>query len=161
MKIELSQLHKLENSNRQSGRTTRMLVDALNSAMSGRTVYILCTKESIGHTRKLAQNICEYKAISYPEGIKFETIESIGERNIDWFKRSLIHAHPNCQLFIDHFVYTIKYGHILEGYHAYDREGPISFAEMKLDSSKEIKPKIDLEDIEGEFWNQKAWNEFH
>lgn len=110
--------------NRQTGRTSRMILNAVEYAKMGHQVYILCTVESRDHTRKLAIDILERLNIS-PEvigvQIKFETLGSIGGINqLDLKNKTLINAHPNCRLLIDHFFYEKEFKHILDGFHQYD-----------------------------------------
>lgn len=150
---------KFENENRQSGRTARMVVDAINAAMEGKAVYILCPKEAILYTKNIAAKICEAHNIKLPESIKFETINSIGESNIDWHHKRLIGAHKNCELFIDHHIYTLKFAHLLEGYHEYDGEKPSSFEDLQLKRVPVRHPTLGPIDIEEKFWSQKIWKE--
>ncbi|WP_417212074.1 hypothetical protein [Acinetobacter venetianus] len=150
---------KFEDANRQSGRTARMLVDAINAAMEGKAVYILCVREAILYTKNIATKICEAHNIELPKTIKFETVNSIGSNNIDWHHKRLIGAHQNCQLFIDHTVYTINFFHLLEGYHEYDGEAPTSFLDLQLKRVPVRHSTLHPEDIEEKFWSQKLWKE--
>ena len=118
---------------RGSGRTSRMLEDAINQASKGRAVYILCPND-IRYHQRLAAYICQQKNIS-PDvfnGLKFETIASIGERNINWERREMLGAHPNCKLFIDHHVFAQKFSYILDGFHEYDATVIINKDHLKM-----------------------------
>lgn len=149
---------KFETQNRQSGRTARMLVDAINAAMEGHAVYVVCLKQAIPYTRKLAADICKAHNIELPVTIKYETLESVGERNIDWRLKCLHGAHSNCKLFIDHAVYMVKFHDYMEGYHAYDGERPKDFHDLQLKRVPVRHARVS-EDIEQKFWSQKFWNE--
>ena len=108
---------------RRSGRTTRMLEEAIEALVSGRAVYILCVDATSAHyIKNLYRKVCEQSKYLMASEPKFETLQSIGMENIDW-KNSAIHrAHPNCKLFIDHGVYSRVYGHIINGYHECDEQ---------------------------------------
>lgn len=107
---------------RQSGRTTRMLEEAiLSHQVDRRAVYILSPDENIKQeTKRLAMRLCHQKGIELPSSIKFETVESLGFNNIDWKEKKLHNAHPNCKLFIDHHVYAKYFDFAIEGFHKYD-----------------------------------------
>lgn len=152
-----NQFVKIETQNRQSGRTARMLVDAINAAMEGHAVYIVCLKQAIPYTRNLAADICKAHNIERPK-IKYETLESVGEHNIDWRSKSLYGAHSNCKLFIDHSVYMVKFHDFLEGYHFYDGECPKDFKDLQL-KRVPVRHANLSEDVEKKFWSQKIWNE--
>lgn len=143
-----SKFHEVEHGKRQSGRTVRMLVGAINASLAGNAVYILCTRDSIPYTRNLAHKICRTNGFVLPISIKFETIGSLGAPNINWHNKSLNGAHSNCQLFIDHNVYVEKFGHVLEGYHAYDGEKPKNLEEVKLNLPKERQMNTPIKNID-------------
>ncbi|WP_151765773.1 hypothetical protein [Acinetobacter colistiniresistens] len=147
--------YQIEENKRQTGRTARMLVDAINAAMEGRAVYVLCPREAILYTKDIAAKICKAHKIQMPETIKFESLQSIGEHNINWKDKKLMRAHPNCKLFIDHHIYTQLFGHILDGYHEYDGEGPRNFMDLQL---KRVPVREKTIDYEEKFWSQNGWN---
>ena len=98
---------------RQSGRTTRMLADAIELARAGRAVYVV--GESLSHSRRLEiQGGSEAREL----GIKFETASSL--RNFDLRTMHLIGAHPNCTVLVDHHAIEAAYGPMLEMLHRYD-----------------------------------------
>lgn len=104
-------------SRRRTGRTTRMLEDAMGLARNGRAVYV------IGATKRHADML---KGIAGPEadrlGIKFETARERGLGNMDWETMSLQGAHPNCVVLVDHYAIESKFAAVLEMLHRYDAE---------------------------------------
>ena len=100
--------------NRQTGRTTRMVEEAIDLANKGRAVYILA--DNYNH----AENIRELFGED-PEtyGIKIETEGDLG--NFDWQTLSLRGAHKNCIVLIDHYTIENKFSRIIEALHKYDK----------------------------------------
>lgn len=100
-------------SKRNSGRTTRMIDEALRLSREGRAVYVIMDnmERARYHQRKLDHE--------YPySGVKFETPSSPG--NFDWGSLRLIGAHPNCVVLVDHFAIERKFGAILDELYRYD-----------------------------------------
>lgn len=125
---EIPKAYLVENSKRQTGRTTRMLKKALEADQAGKAVYVLCLKEAIPYTKNLLLKVVKDDSLSKGDSlghklfnnIKIESLVSIGERNIDWKNKSIYGAHSNCQLFIDHAVYSQMFSHVMNGYCEYD-----------------------------------------
>lgn len=119
---EIPKAYLVENSKRQTGRTTRMLKKALEADQAGKAVYVLCLKEAIPYTKNLLLEIVNDDSLGHKlfNNIKFESLSSIGERNIDWKNKRIYGAHSNCQLFIDHAVYSEMFSHVLNDYCEYD-----------------------------------------
>ncbi|MFV0408826.1 MAG: hypothetical protein ACK5LJ_03735 [Paracoccus sp. (in: a-proteobacteria)] len=113
-------MHNIKLNARKSGRTSKMIEEAIELQNQGRAIYILCTQESIQYIEELAHKICSTKNIELPQSIKFETIQSIGRETIDWKNCSLYGAHPNCRLLIDHYVWEKEFGWAINGFHKYD-----------------------------------------
>ena len=73
---------------RGSGRTTRMIEQALQKHDEGRAVYILCHDNNFKReAERLAMLICKQKGVVLPSSIKFETVESLGFSNINWERK--------------------------------------------------------------------------
>lgn len=118
---------------RGSGRTTRMIEEALRKHDEGRAVYILCHDNNFKReAERLAMLICKQKGVSLPSSIKFETVESLGFSNINWERKQLYHAHSNCKLIVDHHVYAKYFGFAIEGYHEYDNQMIINTKHVEL-----------------------------
>ena len=96
-----------------TGRTTRMLEEAIKQAKLGRAVYVVGA--SAAHARML-NDMCSAKSGAL--GIKFETASSLG--NIDWENMRMTGAHPNCVLLVDHFAIESKFSQILAMLHRFD-----------------------------------------
>lgn len=109
-------------SGRQSGRTSRMLIKALDLVKKGHMVYVLCTPESINHLRKQATDLYDSMGVENIVGVhvKLETLKSLGEENVDLHHLKLKYSHPNCRLLADHFFYEYYFAHIINGYHEWD-----------------------------------------
>ena len=75
-----------------TGRTTRMLNDAIEHAGNGRAVYIVAATNEQAH--KLKKMAGEHAA-----GIKFATPRTL--RNIDWRMTPLSGSRPNCVVISD------------------------------------------------------------
>ena len=107
---------------RGSGRTTRMIEEALRKQEEGRAVYILCHDNNFKReAQRLAMLICKQKGVVLPSSIKFETVESLGgTHHIDWKNKTIHGAHPNCALIIDHHVWATNFGFAIDGFHEYD-----------------------------------------
>ena len=108
---------------RQSGRTTRMLKQALDALVKDHAVYILSADETRAHhLKERFRQVCQQSNYLVASTPKFETLRSIGQENIDWVNTRIHRAHSNCRLFIDHHVYEHVFGHLINGYHAYDSQ---------------------------------------
>lgn len=109
------------NSNRLSGRTTRMLLKAMVLAAEGRAVYVLCAHQaSLEHTKDLLAKMYEKARRDVPGNIKFETWDTL-RGHLDIENVRLRGAHPNCRLLVDHHFYEHHFGFALLGYHQWDR----------------------------------------
>lgn len=101
----------------QSGRTTRMLEEAIRLASEGRAVYLVfptlqrCESVKRGKMRELTGR-------ERTPGIKFETPETL--TNIDWHTMTLARAHPNCVLLVDHHVIEQRFAAMLKMLHRFD-----------------------------------------
>lgn len=98
---------------RQSGRTTRMLKHAMKLCDEGRAVYIIV--DSLLTAERFRGLLEE----PYRNVIKFETVKTAP--NFDWDTLSLISAHGNCEILVDHYVIEDRFRNILSMLHAYDR----------------------------------------
>ena len=103
---------------RRSGRTTRMLQEAIDYAKKGRAVYVIAATHN--HAQNLERTLHYYFNITEDLGIKFETFDSL--RTFDEQAFILHGAHPNCVVLIDHYAIERKYYKILEMLHRYDKK---------------------------------------
>lgn len=102
---------------RASGRTTRMLEEAIQLAKEGRAVYVLFSSKNHCDQMERCPDIEKYKEL----GIKFEHPASLGQ-GLDLENLRLIGAHPNCILLVDHHLLAMRYGRIFEMFHRYDKD---------------------------------------
>jgi hypothetical protein len=99
---------------RASGRTTRMLQEAKRLNNDGRAVYVVAAW-SKDRNRLEIEFGAEYGG---DHGVKFETPESL--TNLDWETMTLLGAHPNCVVLVDHYAIERKYASILQMLHRFD-----------------------------------------
>lgn len=97
---------------RRTGRTTRMMQEAIEQGKRGRAVYIIVHRADYGED--LRHRFPE----SVAAGVKFETWQSL--RNLDAETLRLRDAHPNCAVLVDHFAIETRYGKLLEEWARYD-----------------------------------------
>ena len=100
---------------RQTGRTTRMMEDALQLARGGRAVYVVAANQrELERLRQLGGEEAQQL------GIHFETPHSPG--NFSWSNVSLRGAHPNCVVLVDHYAIESEFSQMLEMLYRYDVE---------------------------------------
>lgn len=80
----------------RTGRTTRMLLAAIEAARAGRAVYVVGTDPEM--LRGMARDLGDDGNI----GLKFERIS--GMSNLDFSTGELRGSHPNCVVFVDHYA---------------------------------------------------------
>lgn len=96
---------------RRTGRTTRLLEDAVRLAKEGRAVYV------VFHNReRIPLDVGYYREL----GIKFETPGSLP--NLDYHTMTLRGAHPNCVVLVDHYVLEREFGAVIDMYLRYTKE---------------------------------------
>lgn len=105
--------------NRQSGRTTRMINNLISSFLDGRACYVLSNATHLNTLKTTVLNLAKERLTEdqfkiFEKSVKFETPGSLGVKQeshignnpyVDFVNKRLKHAHPNCQLFIDHYFY--------------------------------------------------------
>jgi len=102
---------------RGTGRTTRMLEEAIKQAEAGRAVYVVGAKANhVWALEEAVKDICGKSASSL--GIKFETAHTVG--NFDWKTLTLRGAHPNCVVLVDHYAIEAEFARMLEMLHRFD-----------------------------------------
>ena len=104
----------MNDANRRTGRTTRMMEEAKALARVGRAVYVIFGYPA--HNRNLEDEE------SIQLGIKFETPTSMS--NFDWPTMSLKGAHRNCVVLVDHYAIESYFSRMLAVLHRYDKEKP-------------------------------------
>jgi hypothetical protein len=101
-----------------TGRTTRMLEDAVHKARLGRAVYVIAA------TTKHARMLQDMGGKMAKElGIKFETAETL--TNFDWRTMRLSGAHKNCVVLVDHYAIEAEFSAMLDMLHRYDIKPPM------------------------------------
>lgn len=97
---------------RRTGRTTRMLQEAIRLAsQENRAVYVMMAD--------LAQVNAFVGTIPQGLGIQFETIYTLP--NFNWETLTLPGAHPRCVVLVDHHAIEARFGKMLRELHHYDK----------------------------------------
>ena len=104
----------MNDANRRTGRTTRMMEEAKARARAGRGGYVI-----LGHAAH-KRHLEDEESIHL--GIKFETPTSMS--NFDWPTMRLKGAHPNCLVLVDHYAIESYFSRMLAVLHRYDKEKP-------------------------------------
>lgn len=112
---ETSEITSTMEALRNTGRTTRVIEDAIRLAREGRAVYVLGA--DYGHA-KVLQRIIDKRAGKY-HGIKCESPGGLGTQ-YNWDTGRLEGAHPNCVVLIDHHAIERRYAGVIEMLHRYD-----------------------------------------
>jgi hypothetical protein len=96
---------------RQTGRTTRMISQAMAMHAAGLKVYV------ITHASAYAK-VLRKQFPALPESVWMGSFAELG--NFDPETHRLVGAHPNCVVLIDHAAIEQRYGALLEELHRYD-----------------------------------------
>ena len=101
----------------RTGRTTRLLIDAIKYARDGEAVYVIAAnRREQGRLIVLLQDMTnDLDAL----GIKVETPMSV---DLDWDSFTLRGAHPNCRVLVDHFTIEHWFSTLLSQLHRYDEK---------------------------------------
>ena len=97
-------------SKRMTGRTTRMLEEAVRAAKEGHAVYVVMADQ---------RQIAMYRASPRYKGIKFETFDGL-RLSLDIETLRMRGAHPNCRLFVDHYAIERRFGALIREWARYD-----------------------------------------
>lgn len=111
---------------KQTGRTTRLLQEAINQAHKGKYVFVVAQDNT--HRRDLCLQcaiMCKGKITErtmkcYPKKggqITFETPESV---QIDWERMKVISAHPSCLVLVDHYTLEIRFSAVIDMWQRFD-----------------------------------------
>lgn len=105
------------NARKGTGRTTRMLQEAIRLALAGRAVYVVGANSA--HAKTLEAQLA---ALSPPErhGIKFEDATRFPE--LDWNTMTIRRAHPKCVVLVDHYAIERGIALMLEMMHRFDAD---------------------------------------
>lgn len=97
----------------RTGRTGRMLNDAVRKARDGRAVYVVAAdgNQAKEFERRLPDDL----------GIKVEIWGGVSAQ-LDIQSMRLRGAHPNCLILIDHYAIERAFGPLLSMLHRFDRE---------------------------------------
>lgn len=97
-----------EDRNRRTGRTSRMLGDAIKLASEGRTVYVLVSRNTFNFAydklRKLTKPVVYCLNRPYAEFANGLKLESGVPSGFDWVVMRPLGSHPNCVFLVDHEV---------------------------------------------------------
>lgn len=118
-----------------SGRTIRMLREAVELAEQGRAVYVVAANSF--HATLLRNILGKDKAQEL--GIKFEGCP----HDFDWETLRVRGSHPNCVFLVDHHTIEEKFQRILEVLHMYDPSAS-DLPEKKSSDGKPCKKAITL-----------------
>lgn len=111
---------------RATGRTTKMLKDAVRLAQQGKAVYVIAADTNQRHHLEAALGVAGREL-----GIKVETPQTAG--NFDWQTMSLRGAHQNCKVIADHYAIEAHFRLLLDALHHYDAvPGPPRPPETKI-----------------------------
>jgi ABC-type branched-subunit amino acid transport system substrate-binding protein len=103
---------KFRDRRRQTGRTTRMLAEAVKLAKKGKAVYIVVA--DMAQKRQMEK---QFGKAFWGLGIKFETPYSPG--NFDWETMTFRGAHPDCVTLVDHYAIEARFPRLVEMLHRY------------------------------------------
>jgi hypothetical protein len=99
----------------RTGRTTRMLQEAIRLSNKGHAVYVVGADS---RHAKLLQIALDTLSPPLDHGIKFEDAERFP--SLDWNTMRMLRAHPNCRVLVDHWVIESRYAAMLEMLHRFD-----------------------------------------
>ena len=100
---------------RATGRTTRMLMDAIQQAKNGHDVCVVAA--NLEHAGILRQMYCDMVPEEDVTLVKFASVAMI--ENFDW-DTLRIKGEPNSKILLDHYTVEAKFEKLLEMYHRYD-----------------------------------------
>ena len=121
------------NDRKGSGRTTRMVMHAIQLAKEGKAVYLLTARATaIRGIESLPVEGIPFREFNreYGLGIQIETPETLD--NFDWETLSLRGANPSCVVLIDHFLIEAKFQKILTMLHQYDEPATTPAATWRI-----------------------------
>lgn len=97
-----------------TGRTTRMLKEAVALSREGKSVYIVAANTE--HVRTLRIMLSREDSLY----INIDTPEGLG--NFEWESMTLRNAWPNCVVLVDHYTIEYRFHAMLAMLHKYDKE---------------------------------------
>ncbi|WP_312086968.1 hypothetical protein [Acinetobacter variabilis] len=101
---------------RGSGRSTRLLEEALELSASEKVMVICHSESSCREMMRLFQYLAHWKK----SPIKYlPTFETPSRKNIDWHKKEVLGFG---RVLIDHHVWAVYFGFAIEGFHEYDNQ---------------------------------------
>jgi len=112
--------NEIEKANQRSGRTSRMLVEAVNAHKFGRAVYVVAASHR--HAHEIRRMLTSMVGQDEARRIKVETADGVG---FDWETMRVEMAHPNCQFFVDHYAIERRWYEMLLALHAWDVEARV------------------------------------
>lgn len=113
---------------RASGKTTRMLREAVNEAKSGKYVFVVAANQVhvgllMDQAERLAEDVHTERAGATPKlyvGDGQISFETIGSGSFDPVRMKFHGAHPNTLIHVDHFAIEDRFAAILKEHSRYD-----------------------------------------
>ena len=99
---------------RGTGRTTRMVKQALADVRAGYRTYVVMHNDDAVNWAK------SYFREAERQGVQFETVRTMG--GFDHITCTFLRAHEACRIHIDHHTIFTLYGNALEHFHRWDSE---------------------------------------
>jgi hypothetical protein len=103
---------------RQTGRSTRMLHEAMRLSKERRAVYVVA--DNLNHVKVLEGVLAAMYPNEVHHGIKIDTPELLGK--FDWWTLRVERAHPNCVFLVDHYCIERRFAPLLNMLHQFDPE---------------------------------------
>jgi len=106
---------------RGSGRTTRMLTEAIDAAKRGENVWVIAA--TAGEAKRLFDEAVKITGVegiaNLPISFRKIPAASMGVSSLDWYKMALqgVATHS---LFVDHFAIESEFGKMVEMLHRWD-----------------------------------------
>lgn len=128
--------------NRQTGRTTRMLMHARQLISEGKKVYVvMATQKDIDYVKSDFSFLPCYHSVS--QLFDAETLTMRGQPK-------------DSVCLVDHLVIELRYGHILSAYHQFDMDNVESLLSSSTDNAKPTHKSSGKLDPESEEWDRIA-----
>ncbi len=100
---------------RRTGRTTRLVLDAIEIAAKENAVYIVTANQREVERFEKLLGLERMQRL----GIKVETPETLG--GWSWERMRVEGAHDNCAFLVDHFAIESRFAAMLRELHRYDQ----------------------------------------
>jgi hypothetical protein len=101
----------------RTGRTTRLLIDAVSCANKGEAVYVIAANSV--ERKRLLRLLWDMVDDQLCLGIKVETPMSV---DLDWDSFTIRGESPDCRVLVDHFAIEHWFSTLLSQLHRYDQK---------------------------------------